>query len=94
MGEDWIDSEDESECGDYGTEVLPTEIVNKAERKLSQTVRIVPDQRKSSTGSNVKKPVKIYLNEISLKVFFCFRPLQILWTQQRISNLWTLTLNL
>ena len=53
IGEDWVDSEDESELGDYATEKLPAEIVNKAERKQSQTVRIVPDQRKSSTGSQV-----------------------------------------
>jgi len=51
IGEDWVDSEDESELGDYATEKLPAEIVNKAERKQSQTIRIVPDQRKSSTGS-------------------------------------------
>ena len=48
-----MDSEDESELGDYATENLPAEIVNKAERKQSQSVRIVPDQRKSSTGSQV-----------------------------------------
>ena len=53
IGEDWVDSEDESELGDYATENLPAEIVNKAERKQSQSVRIVPDQRKSSTGSQV-----------------------------------------
>ena len=55
LGEDWPESEDESEsiCG---SESLPAEIINQvvaAERKNSQTVRIVPDQRKSSTGSNV-----------------------------------------
>ena len=55
LGEDWPESEDESEeiCG---SESLPADIINKvvsAERKNSQTVRIVPDQRKSSTGSNV-----------------------------------------
>ena len=53
IGDDWVDSEDESELGDYATENLPAEIVNKAERKQSQSVRIVPDQRKSSTGSQV-----------------------------------------
>ena len=53
VGEDWVDSEDESELGDYATEKLPAEIVNKAERKQSQTVRIIPDQRKTSTGSQV-----------------------------------------
>ena len=53
IGEDWVDSEDESELGDYTTEKLPAEIVNKAERKQSQTVRIIPDQRKTSTGSQV-----------------------------------------
>merc|ERR1712062_680964 len=55
LGEDWPESGDESEeiCG---SESLPADIINKvvsAERKNSQTVRIVPDQRKSSTGSNV-----------------------------------------
>merc|ERR1712062_455269 len=55
LGEDWPESEDESEeiCG---SESVPADIINKvvsAERKNSQTVRIVPDQRKSSTGSNV-----------------------------------------
>ena len=55
IGEDWADeSGDESELGDYASEVLPADIVNRgAERKTSQTVRIVPDQRKSSTGSQV-----------------------------------------
>ena len=53
IGEDWVDSEDESELGDYATEKLPAEIVNRAERKQSQTVRIIPDQRKTSTGSQV-----------------------------------------
>ena len=53
IGDDWVDSEYESELGDYATENLPAEIVNKAERKQSQSVRIVPDQRKSSTGSQV-----------------------------------------
>merc|ERR1712049_23636 len=51
LGEDWPESEDI--CG---SESLPADIINKvvsAERKNSQTVRIVPDQRKSSTGSNV-----------------------------------------
>merc|ERR1712228_673415 len=46
IGDDWVDSEDESELGDYATENLPAEIVNKTERKQSQSVRIVPDQRK------------------------------------------------
>merc|ERR1712062_570763 len=52
LGEDWPESEDESEeiCG---SESVPADIINKVERKNSQTVRIVPDQRKSSTGSNV-----------------------------------------
>ena len=55
LGEDWPESEDESE-ENCGSETLPADIINKvvsAERKNSQTVRIVPDQRKSSTGSNV-----------------------------------------
>ena len=58
LGEDWPESEDESEdlCG---SESLPADIVNKAERKNSQTVRIVPDQRKSSTGSNVMIPLSV-----------------------------------
>ena len=56
LGEDWPESEDESEeiCG---SETLPADIINKvvsAERKNSQTVRIVPDQRKSSTGSKLQ----------------------------------------
>ena len=56
LGEDWPESEDESEdlCG---SESLPADIVNKAERKNSQIVKIVPDQRKSSTGSNVMTPL-------------------------------------
>jgi hypothetical protein len=53
IGENWPESEDESEMGCYGTEDLPSDIVNKAERKRSEVVRIVPDQRKSSTGSTV-----------------------------------------
>ena len=40
IGDDWVDSEglDESELGDYATENLLAEIVNKAERKQSQPV--------------------------------------------------------
>ena len=65
IGEDWVDSEGESELCDYATEKLPAEIVNKAERKQSQTIRIVPDQRKSSTGSQVHftlNDIVYYLN--------------------------------
>merc|ERR1739848_340161 len=74
IGDDWVDSEDESELGDYATENLPAEIVNKAERKQGQSVRIVPDQRKSSTGSQtstdslddaeVFKPVEIDIDSL------------------------------
>ena len=63
IGEDWPESEDESEdlCG---SESLPADIVNKAERKNSQIVKIVPDQRKSSTGSNVMTPFKPILTSV------------------------------
>lgn len=53
IGEGWPESEDESEFGN--DEELPAEIVNKAERKMSEVVKIIPDQRKSSTGSTVMK---------------------------------------
>ena len=50
MGEDWPESEDESDLTEYATEQNPIQI----ERKKSEVVRIIPDQRKSSTGSQVK----------------------------------------
>ena len=50
LGEDWPESEDESDLTEYATEQNPIQI----ERKKSEVVRIIPDQRKSSTGSQVK----------------------------------------
>merc|ERR1711993_905 len=47
LGEDWPESEDESDLTEYATEQNPIQI----ERKKSEVVRIIPDQRKSSTGS-------------------------------------------
>merc|ERR1712241_806245 len=47
IGEDWPESEDESELTEYASEQNPVQI----ERKNSEVVQITPDQRKSSTGS-------------------------------------------
>merc|ERR1712223_1147093 len=47
LGEDWPESEDESELTEYASEQNPVQI----ERKNSEVVQITPDQRKSSTGS-------------------------------------------
>ena len=56
IGESWPESEDESDLAEYASEEIPAiAVANRLpERKLSQTVRIVPDQRKSSTGSQVR----------------------------------------
>lgn len=91
IGEDWVDSEDESELGDYASEQLPAEIVNKtAERKLSQVVRIVPDQRKSSTGSNVTKHKKFML-AVCFIILILYRLQRIRWMMQKPSNQWIST---
>merc|ERR1712223_153313 len=50
IGEDWPESEDESELTEYASEQNPVQI----ERKNSEVVQITPDQRKSSTGSQVR----------------------------------------
>ena len=51
IGEDWPESEDESEMTEeYASEQNPVQI----ERKTSKVIQITPDQRKSSTGSQVR----------------------------------------
>ena len=59
IGEDWPESEDESEMTEeYASEQNPVQI----ERKTSKVVQITPDQRKSSTGSQVRKILMKFIN--------------------------------
>ena len=64
IGEDWPESEDESEMTEeYASEQNPVQI----ERKTSKVIQITPDQRKSSTGSQVRIIEKIAKSQCSRK---------------------------